>query len=171
MRNLARSFTAIATATVLLAGCASSPPPTPEEQAKSSCRALGPKTAIGAGIGAVVGAGLGAAVGGPSPGNIAVGAGLGTAVGGLFGKGLDMRDCAAATAALQKIGAAKTGTQITWANPSSGTYGRFVPTSEIQVQDGRQCRNYTEEVTISGKTEQQNGVTCRTPEGDWERYS
>ncbi|EGY02136.1 hypothetical protein AZA_46966 [Nitrospirillum viridazoti Y2] len=170
-RAIATSIVTIGLAFGGLPGCAQGPQ-TAQQQAENSCRAFGPKTAGGALAGALVGALLGAALGGGKGGNIAAGAAAGAVAGGLIGKGLDSKDCTAATVALRQMDTARTGTQIAWANPDSGNSGTFMPTSDVRLQDGRQCRSYTRQTVVNGKPSNvENGVTCRTPEGDWEAVS
>jgi surface antigen len=172
MRKLGYSLASLALAGGVLSGCAAQGQQTAQQQAASSCQAFGPKTAGGAAIGGIIGALAGAALGKGKGGNVLMGAAAGAVAGGLVGKGLDSRDCETARVAIRQMDTARTGSQIAWVNPDTGNRGTFTPTSEIQVQNGRQCRSYTRQATIGGTTSAaESGITCRTPDGDWEAVS
>ncbi|HTU01845.1 MAG TPA: RT0821/Lpp0805 family surface protein, partial [Candidatus Sulfotelmatobacter sp.] len=110
-----------------------------------------PKTAIGAGGGALVG-GLIAGAAGANPAAIAASVIGGALVGGLVGNMLDERDKrTAAEAARQALEAAPTGTAVAWQNPDTGHSGTVTPTRTYQTASGAYCREYTQSVTIDGK--------------------
>jgi len=129
--------------------------------------------------GAILGAGAGALIGsqiGSGSGRIAataIGAVLGAAIGSEIGRRLDERDrmmyAQAATAAAESQAMGSGATQ-TWVNPQSGNRGTVTPTSAAyRGNDGRQCRNFSETITLKdGKSEQINGRRCKNADGSWE---
>jgi hypothetical protein len=68
----------------------------------------------------------------------------------------------------QALESGKTGSSSTWRNPDNGDSGTFTPTRTYQQEDGRQCREYQQTVTIGGKQEQAYGTACRQPDGSWQ---
>jgi surface antigen len=127
--------------------------------------------------GAILGAGAGALIGsqiGSGSGRIAataIGAVLGAAIGSEIGRRLDERDrMMYAQTATYAAESAPVGQQQTWANPQSGNRGTVTPTSAAyRGNDGRQCRNFSETITLKdGKTEQINGRRCKNADGSWE---
>ncbi|HTU02072.1 MAG TPA: RT0821/Lpp0805 family surface protein [Candidatus Sulfotelmatobacter sp.] len=126
-----------------------------------------PKTAIGAGGGALVG-GLIAGAAGANPAAIAASVIGGALLGGLVGSMLDERDKRmAAEAAARALETAPTGTSVAWNNPDTGHSGAVTPTRTYQAANGAYCREYTQSVTIDGKPEQARGTACRQADGSW----
>lgn len=161
----------------LLGGCAQHYS-SPQAAAAASCRALGPRALSGALIGTAGGAAAGAAAGavagggrGAAIGALAGGA-LGLIAGIAEGHHLDQEDCNAAQAALQQLNVASTGQPIPWSDPSTGSHGMFEATSNAYSEpDGRICRRIRSTVVLAGRAPvtDDNGIVCRTPNGDWER--
>jgi surface antigen len=126
-----------------------------------------PKTAIGAGGGALVG-GLIAGAAGANPAAIAASVIGGMLIGGLVGNMLDQRDKQmAAEAAHRAMETAPTGKPVAWKNPDSGHSGTVTPTKTYQTANGTYCREYQTTVLIDGKQERATGTACRQPDGSW----
>lgn len=127
--------------------------------------------------GTVVGAGLGAIAGsafGGGEGKIiasVVGAGLGGYVGNKVGQSLDRADAAYYNRTMtQSLEYNQSGVRSTWKNPDSGNYGSITPRTSY-VENGRDCREYVQEVYIGGRKQQAFGKACRRSNGDWEIIS
>ena len=54
-----------------------------------------------------------------------------------------------------------------WRNPDTGNYGRIVPVTTYR-QNGRYCREFTQEIFIGGQKQTGYGRACRQPDGSWE---
>lgn len=127
------------------------------------------KQNMGTIIGGATGALLGSFVGG-GDGQIlaiAVGAVGGAFVGNQIGKSMDDTD----KLKLQKNAAVSlektpTGQTTTWKNPDTGNYGTFTPRKTYETNNGY-CREYTQQVTVAGKTQSAYGTACRQPDGTW----
>lgn len=135
----------------------------------TSC--AGNKQGSGTAIGAVAGGLLGAQFGKGSGQLLA--AGLGAIAGGFLGnsigKSLDEHDRMMADNASKKaLEAAPSGQSVEWKNPDSGNYGSITPTRTFKADDGRYCREYTQNITVGGKQERAYGKACRQPDGHWE---
>ncbi len=125
---------------------------------------------VGAGTGALLGASLGRGTSGRLLG-AGIGAALGAIVGSEIGRRLDERDRAMyAQTATYAAESGPVGQGQTWSNPQSGNRGTITPTSQPYAgNDGRQCRNFSETITLKdGKTEQINGRRCKNADGSWE---
>jgi surface antigen len=127
--------------------------------------------------GAVVGATTGALVGstiGRGGGRVAatvVGGVIGAFVGSQIGAALDRRDQQMHAERAQYAAAnAPPGETVEWVNPETGNRGTVRPTSRAyRGTDGRQCRNFTETVTLKdGRSETINGRRCQNADGSWE---
>lgn len=175
MDKIGRLFVILSVVLLPLTGCGqtmmSLSNSTPQQQADATCKAFGANTVSGALIGGLLGGVAGAALGKGKTGNIAAGAGAGLLAGALVGKALDARDCREATVALARMETAKVGMQLAWSNPDNGHSGIFTPTSDIKEENGRFCRMYKRDLLVDGKSTTENGITCRTPQGDWEQVS
>jgi surface antigen len=152
-------LTAAFVAALLLAACAGTPDgPGPRE---------GTGTLLGAGTGAL----LGAAVAGGGTGNRLAGAGIGALAGALIGNrigaALDERDKRLAyEAEMNALERGPSGAPVGWRNPDSGRYGSVVP-GPAYVDNGRNCRAYTETIYIDGRPQTARGTACRNPDGTW----
>jgi surface antigen len=133
----------------------------------------GPITKQGAGtvFGAIGGGLIGSNIG-KGQGNIAaimLGTLAGAAIGNSLGASLDRVDKQYMTSTSQNtLESARTGQTMQWRNPDSGHYGTITPTNTIQTNDGRYCREYTQTVSVGGKTQQAYGKACRQPDGTWQ---
>jgi len=146
-------------AAALLAACAGDP---------ESGR--GPKENTGTLLGALGGAAIGSAFGGGTSGHIAgalIGAGAGALIGNRIGAALDDEDKKRAyEAEMAALERGPSGAPVGWRNPDSGRYGSVVP-GPAYVQNGRNCRAYTETIYIDGRPQTARGTACRNPDGTW----
>ncbi|MEM7255391.1 MAG: RT0821/Lpp0805 family surface protein [Pseudomonadota bacterium] len=136
----------------------------------SGCAGGGPRESSGGLIGAAAGGLVGSQFGG-GKGQIAaavIGALAGAALGREIGRDLDAKDRAsqrrATSAALETI---PNGESLPWRNPDSGNNGRISPTRTYERGDGRYCREFTQDVTVGGRSERAYGTACREPDGTW----
>jgi len=124
------------------------------------------KTDVGVAIGAVAG-GIGGAFIGAGWGQAAAvvgGALIGGTLGGIIGNSLDNADRAAYDRASQN--AMETGQPQSWENPETGHYGTVHPHHHYK-KDGKYCREYTQTITVDGKTHEGHGTACRQKDGTW----
>ncbi len=131
----------------------------------------GQKQNLGTLLGAVAGGVAGAQVGDGRGKLVATGVGalLGAMIGSEIGESLDRADqLAMQHSAQQSLETAPIGTTNTWRNPDSGNMGTFTPTQTYQQSDGTYCREFTQTVTIGGKTQEAYGTACRQPDGTWQ---
>ena len=123
-------------------------------------------TVIGAGVGALAGSQIGDGRGQLAA--VAVGTLLGAIAGSEVGKSLDRADrLAMGQAQQQALETGKSGTNTTWQNPDSGNSGAISPQPAYQQADGNYCREFTQTVSVGGKTESAYGTACRQPDGTW----
>ncbi|MDE3015872.1 MAG: glycine zipper 2TM domain-containing protein [Pseudomonadota bacterium] len=129
------------------------------------------KQDVGTVAGAVGGGVLGSMVG-RGTGQVAatiVGGLLGGAIGNSIGKSLDNADMAAYNATSQKaLETAQPGQTLPWQNPESGNSGTVTPSNYYQNAQGQYCREYSQTVTVGGRTQQAYGKACRQPDGSWQ---
>jgi len=138
----------------------------------SACTAdgIGPKQGFGTLGGAAAGGLLGAQIGGGTGKLAATAAGtlLGAFLGSEVGSSLDRADQQYANRAVQNAYAAPIGSQIVWNNPESGNSGVIVPTRDgYQPGTNAYCREYSQTVTVDGRTQQAYGQACQQPDGTW----
>jgi surface antigen len=132
---------------------------------------FGPKTGVGAALGAAGGGLLAAAVGGGGTG-IAAGVLLGGLAGGALGSSMDARDRQISAQNSQNaLETVPAGTTTTWKNPDSGNSGTLTPTRTFQSSSGQYCREFQQTITIGGQQEQSFGTACRQPDGAWKIVS
>lgn len=132
---------------------------------------FGPKTGIGAALGAAGGGLIGAATHSGGTG-IAAGVLLGGLVGGAAGSVLDDQDKRTAAATTQRtLETTPSGTTETWTNPDTGHTGTVTPTRTFQQSSGQYCREFEQTVTIEGKQQKGYGTACRQPDGSWQIVS
>jgi surface antigen len=131
----------------------------------------GPKESVGALSGMVIGGALANDMAGDSR-NKSLATVLGAFVGGVIGQNigaqLDERDRLLAgeayNTALEYNPIDKA---AEWRNPDTGNYGRVIPVTTYR-QNGRYCREFTQEIFIGGKKQTGYGRACRQPDGSWE---
>ncbi|HUC62458.1 MAG TPA: RT0821/Lpp0805 family surface protein [Alphaproteobacteria bacterium] len=162
--------------TATLDGCAQKYS-SPQEAAAHACTALGPRAMSGALIGTAAGAVGGAALGSMAGSGryaligAAAGALVGLVAGLVAGHSADQRDCAAAQAALQKVGNAPTNDPVSWSAPT-GSHGLFTPVSDqYTAPSGQICRKIQSSYYMDGHSPVtgEDGIVCRTADGDWAR--
>jgi len=144
--------------TVMLTGCLTN------EAGEINKQAL-----VGVG-GAVAGGAIGSNIGKGSGRTAAIigGAILGGLLGSEMGKSLDKADLAHLNRAQQRaFESSRTGHSSSWRNPDSGASGTIVPTRTYESQ-GNYCREFTQTISIGGKTQKGYGNACRQPDGSWQ---
>ena len=129
-----------------------------------------PKTSVGT----LAGAGLGGLAGaqfGKGSGQLAAtafGALAGAYLGNQVGRSLDRADQLAMQQTTQTtLETIPSGRASTWRNPDSGNYGTITPQPAFQSSDGAVCREYSQTITVGGRTEEGVGTACRQPDGSW----
>lgn len=131
------------------------------------------KTNIGVAGGAIGGALLGSTLG-KGEGKIlaaVAGAALGGLAGGAVGSYMDKADLEAQKRAQESaFEYNRDGAASPWKNPNSGASGSIIPTKTYQ-SNGQYCREYQQNVTVSGKTQHAYGTACRQPDGSWQIVS
>ena len=130
----------------------------------------GQKETIGTLLGAGLGGFAGSQIGSGTGKLVAVGAGvlLGGWLGREIGKSLDAADRSRMAAAQQhSLEYERTGTTTTWVNPDSGHSGSITPIKYYQDSAGQPCREYSQTVVVSGRSETAYGTACRDANGDW----
>ncbi|SJZ55112.1 RT0821/Lpp0805 family surface protein [Consotaella salsifontis] len=141
---------------------------------------MGPKTATGAGAGAMVG-GLACALAGGKTGQCLVAAVAGAIVGGAIGAQLDERDRQRRQAALMEAvreeqywasqrrhAAAKPSTprKVAWTNPDTGNRGTITPLRTV-VKNDRECRVMQETYFKDGEPITGETTVCKQADGSW----
>ena len=129
---------------------------------------LGPKTGVGAALGAA-GGGLIAAATGGSGAAIAGGVLLGGLAGGAIGSVLDDQDRRTAAFTTERaLETAPAGQMSTSRNPDSGNSGSVTPVRTYQdAGSGEYCREFEQTVTVGGERQRGFGTACRQPDGTW----
>ncbi|HLJ62834.1 MAG TPA: RT0821/Lpp0805 family surface protein [Stellaceae bacterium] len=128
--------------------------------------------------GALVGAGLGGLAGsqlGGGTGKIITTV-LGVLAGGLIGskvgESLDRSDLAyAQRAEHQAFENTPSGTAVAWRNPDNGHGGTITPQPAFTSSSGEQCREFQQQITVGGQTQQGYGTACRQADGSWKIVS
>ena len=124
-------------------------------------------------VGAVLGGATGALVGsqfGGGNGRIvttAMGTLLGAYLGSEIGKSLDQADMAYYNQTSQSaLESRPDGQTSSWRNPNSGASGTVTPT-RTYVDNGQNCREYSQTISVGGKSEKAYGTACRQADGSW----
>ncbi len=131
------------------------------ENPKQTIGALG-GGALGGYAGSTIGKGRGRVV------STAVGAVLGALGGGYIGGQLDRADKERAERTNQSaLESSPVGKTAQWKNPDTGNYGSITPTRTYESK-GQYCREFTQTITVGGKTQQAYGTACRQPDGAWQ---
>jgi len=130
----------------------------------------GPKqgvgTLVGAGLGALAGSQIGSGKGQLAA--VAIGAVLGGIMGSEVGKSLDKADRDHLDKTTQNsLEHNRVGQASTWRNPDSGNTGTVTPVSTYKSDDGQDCREFSQTITVDGKDEQAKGKACRQSDGTW----
>jgi len=132
------------------------------------------KTDIGTAAGAIGGGVIGSTMGGGAGKTAAIigGALLGGMLGNSVGRSLDNADMAAYDAATQRaMETGQPGQTLPWRNTRSGNYGTITPSTYYQNDSGQYCREYSQRLTVGGKTQSGYGTACRQPDGTWQIVS
>ena len=152
-------FAAAAILALSLASCAGNPE-----------NGTGAKENTGTLVGALGGAAIGCAIrwwGRRPCGGRPDRCGCGRADRQSIGAALDDDDKRRAYAAeMEALDSGPSGAPVGWRNPDSGRYGSVVP-GPAYVQEGRNCRAYTETIYIDGRPQTARGTACRNPDGSW----
>ena len=151
------------TLVILLSGCAAN--------VQTNSTQQGPKESAGAISGMIIGGALANDMAGDSR-NKSLATVLGAFVGGVIGQNigaqLDERDRLLAGEAYNTaLEYNATDKAAEWRNPDSGNYGRVIPVATYR-QNGRYCREFTQEIFIGGEKQTGYGRACRQPDGSWE---
>jgi surface antigen len=120
---------------------------------------------VGAGVGGLVGSQFG---GGAGKGALtALGVLAGAFAGSQVGKSLDSADLAYAQRTQQQaFETAPSGRPVAWRNPDSGASGTVVP-RPAYPSNGTYCREFQQNITVGGRTQEAYGTACRQPDGSW----
>jgi len=125
-------------------------------------------------LGTLGGAGLGGLAGSQiGNGNgklvaVAVGALGGAFIGKSIGKNLDEVDQMMAVKSQQNaLEHGPSNKPMRWKNPDTGNQGAITPKPAYQTETGQFCREFQQDVTVGGKTEEAYGKACRQPDGSW----
>lgn len=130
----------------------------------------GQKEIGGALLGAVVGGLLGSQIGGGKGQMATTAAGtlLGAYLGSQAGQSLDRADrIYAERAAQQGLEANPSGKSSSWSNPDTRHSGSVTPLNTYRSGDGLHCRDYTQIITVEGRSETARGTACREEDGTW----
>ena len=97
---------------------------------------------------------------------------VGTAIDSVFQPDLRQEmtdeDVATAVASMQEaLEDAANGSARSWSNPASGNRGSITPERTYQTDEGLFCREFTEAITVGGRTEEYDATACRGDDGIW----
>ena len=94
---------------------------------------------------------------------------LGALAGSEVGKSLDRADKMYMARTTQNtLESIPSGQTQQWNNPDSGASGTITPQRTWTNNDGRNCREFQQTVTIGGRTETAYGTACRDNAGGWQ---
>lgn len=129
------------------------------------------KQDIGTVFGGVAGGVLGNQVGGGKGRTAATIAGtlLGAALGNSLGESLDRADMTYYNQTSQQaLDSGKTGQAFPWSNTQTGNSGTVTPGNYYKTETGQYCREYSQTITVGGKSQRAFGTACRQPDGTWQ---
>ena len=93
---------------------------------------------------------------------------LGAFMGNEIGSALDQQDLLMAQKTqYQALEYNKANVRSAWSNPDTGNSGKIYPTRTFNRGE-QPCREFTQEITIAGKTETAFGSACRMADGSWQ---
>lgn len=136
----------------------------------AGCQNTGSKELVGTLGGAGLGGLAGAQVGKGDGQLVAVAAGVlgGAFLGKSIGKNLDQVDQMMAAKSQQSaLENGPSNQPVRWKNPDTGHAGAITPKPAYQDASGQFCREFQQDITVGGKTEQAYGKACRQPDGQW----
>lgn len=124
------------------------------------------RSAVGAVVGGVVGGAVGSQVGQGQGRQVAtiLGAVLGAAVGAKIGHDMDQTDRACTAHAIELV---ETNRKVTWSNQQTGVTYLLTPTRDY-ISSGRNCRDYTLQLSSARGRETTRGTACMTGQGTWQ---
>jgi surface antigen len=120
---------------------------------------------VGAAAGGLVGSQFG---GGAGKGALtALGVLAGAFAGSQVGKSLDSADLNYARQTQQQaFESAPSGRAVAWRNPDSGASGTVIP-RQAYPSNGTYCREFQQNITVGGRTQEAYGTACRQADGSW----
>ena len=93
---------------------------------------------------------------------------LGPYLGSDVGKSLSVSDRVyAEDAANKSLATALAGQPSNWSNPETGHVGTFTPTNTYRSYNNLFCRDYVQDVTVKGQSNNNYGTACQTAGGSW----
>jgi surface antigen len=174
MKSLSKTIAAVSVAALLLAGCDGQQNAYNANQGGITGGGGFSKQDVGTGVGAIGGAIAGAQFG-KGDGRLvttAIGALLGAGLGSSVGASLDRADMTYYDRTSQRaLETAQAGQTLPWNNPQSGNSGTITPATPYQNDSGQYCREFSQQITVGGKTEKGFGTACRQPDGSWQIVS
>lgn len=169
-----RNSVLVLASVAMLAGCDSQRTAYNARQGGVTSGAGFSKSDIGTGVGAVGGAIAGYQFGSGKgqAAAVAIGTLLGAGIGHSIGASLDRADMTYYNQTQQQaLETGQPGQVLPWQNPQSGASGTFTPSSYYTNPTGQYCREFSQTVTVGGKTERAYGTACRQPDGAWQIVS
>jgi surface antigen len=121
------------------------------------------KEDMGTFLGGVLGAVVGHKIDDGGTGGIVLGTLVGALAGKMIGQYMDKSDREQLAKTLNET---PKGQEMHWQNKTSGNDFRVVPTSNYYDKGGKQCRTFTQAVTVDGQQQEMQGVACRSPGSD-----
>lgn len=161
-------FLAIATALVMLSAC-TQPGGRPNSGVLSGGNPN--KSDVGTLLGAAGGGVLGSQIGGGKGRTIAIIGGtlLGAALGNSVGNSLDRADMNYYNQTSQRaLESGQPGQSFPWQNAETGNSGVVTPSNYYRNDNGQYCREYSQRITVGGRTEEGYGTACRQADGTWQ---
>lgn len=148
----------------MLTGCAANGTTMTRSDGRVSKQGVG--TIAGAAAGAIAGSNVGKGKGNIAA--IAIGTLLGAGLGSEVGASLDRADMAYYNKTSQQaLERSPDGKTVTWQNPNTGHYGTVTPVNVYENPNGQYCREYSQTITVGGRTEEAYGRACRQEDGTW----
>jgi len=127
----------------------------------------GPRAALGAATGAAAGGLIASAAADGRGDAIAAGVLLGGLLGGAVGDSLDTADRRYAARNLHDgLEYERSGRSSEWRNPDNGHSGSVTPYRTYEDEHGP-CREYSQTITVDGRTRRAYGTACRDWDGTW----
>ena len=126
----------------------------------------------GALLGAAAGGVLGNQIGSGRGQSLATAAGMmaGGSAGAAVGRRMDEHDQQQMqNAQLNSLEFSSIGESTEWSNPDSGNSGSISPQRTYQNASGQYCREFQQQITVGGQTEDGFGTACRQADGSWRK--
>lgn len=123
-------------------------------------------TLIGGAAGALLGSRFGKGSGRLA--TVGLGAVAGSLLGSQLGASMDEQDkIKMKQSSHNALEYSKSGHTSNWRNPDSGNKGTITPYQAYKDNRGQYCREYSQSITVGGKTQQGYGTACRQDDGSW----